>query len=73
MKHTLLSTVIFGILAATSLSAQTPSTPAPRAKLPPNPTHSPAQNASAAEKYFCDVELVDQNSEKLHFYSDLLH
>lgn len=72
MKHTLLSIVILGTLAATNLSAQTPSTPAPQAKLPPNPAPSPAQNASAAQKYFSDVELVDQNGEKLRFYSDLL-
>ena len=30
------------------------------------------QERSAAEKYFSDVELVDQNGQRLHFYSDVL-
>ena len=72
MKLTLLSIVIGSTLAATSLSAQTPTTPAPQAKVPPNPTASPPPNASPAQKYFTDVELINQNGEKLRFYSDLL-
>src|SRR5262245_54023148 len=31
-----------------------------------------AQEPSAAEKYFSDVELIDQDGKKLHFYSDVL-
>ena len=31
-----------------------------------------AQERSAAEKYFTDVELVDQDGQKLHFYTDVL-
>ncbi len=38
--------------------AQTPSTPA---------------DESPAQKYFTDVVLVNQNGEKMRFYSDLLH
>ena len=30
------------------------------------------QERSAAEKYFSDVELIDQNGQRLHFYSDVL-
>ena len=39
-------------------SAQTPSTPA---------------DESPGQKYFTDVVLVNQNGEKMRFYSDLLH
>ena len=31
-----------------------------------------ASGPSAAEKYFSDVELIDQDGQKLHFYSDVL-
>lgn len=72
MKQSLLSIVILGALGATTLSAQTPTTPSSQAKLPPNPTASPAPNASPSQKYFTDVELVNQKGEKLRFYSDLL-
>ena len=34
------------------------------------PAH--AQTPSAAEKYFSDVELIDQDGQKLRFYSDVL-
>lgn len=37
----------------------------------PNQVASPADK-SAAEKYFTDVVLVNQNGEKMRFYSDLL-
>ena len=32
-----------------------------------------AQGQAAAQKYFTDVVLVNQNGEKMRFYSDLLH
>src|SRR5262245_46340566 len=32
-----------------------------------------SQGQSAAQKYFTDVVLVNQNGEKMRFYSDLLH
>jgi protein SCO1/2 len=53
----------------------------------PTPPHAPAEVAnphaghgamhdgtqeSAAQKYFTDVELLDQDGRKLHFYSDVL-
>jgi protein SCO1/2 len=43
---------------------------------PPQPSTLPAAavkpSVSAAEKYFSDVELIDQDGQKLHFYSDVL-
>ena len=47
MKQTLLSIVIVGTIAATSLSAQTPTTPAAQEKVPP-PIASPASNVARA-------------------------
>lgn len=70
MKQPFLGVIISGLLAATSLNAQT--APAGQTQVPPNPTQSPAPNASAGEKYFTDVELVNQNGKKFRFYSDLL-
>ena len=71
MKKILLSIMLWGSMAAIGLS-QTP-TPSPsQAKVPPNPTASPAPNLSPAHKYFSDVELINQNGEKFRFYSDLL-
>jgi len=71
MKKTLLSIILWGSMAATGLS-QSPTPSASQAKGPPNPTASPAPNLSPAHKYFSDVELINQNGEKLRFYSDLL-
>jgi protein SCO1/2 len=78
MKRTL--TVIILCLAATfAVAAQTPS---PRPTPPPAPAevtdphaghHMPQeQEASPAQKYFTDVELLDQDGRKVHFYSDVL-
>ena len=33
---------------------------------------TPAAEQSAAQKYFSDIQLVNQNGEKMRFYSDLL-
>ncbi|HEX2271549.1 MAG TPA: SCO family protein [Pyrinomonadaceae bacterium] len=67
----ILLVVCLSILFVSSAAAQrTP--PAP----PPNPhtNHPPAmgEQATPAEKYFTDVELLDQNGRKLRFYSDVL-
>lgn len=60
MKAILYSTLLVLILAGAA-SAQQPATAA---------TTNGTENAAA--KYFTDVELVNQNGEKMRFYSDLL-
>lgn len=65
----------YNCLAQTQAPAQTPSQAKPAA--PPAPhDHSHmtknAEQATPAEKYFTDVELVDQDGKKVHFYSDVL-
>ncbi len=79
MRRTLYS-IALCLAAAFAASAQQPaSRPAP----PPKPVelndphaghHMPelAKEQSPAQKYFTDVELLDQDGRKLHFYTDLL-
>jgi len=57
MKPILFSTLLVLVLAGAA-SAQQPATP--------------AGIENAAAKYFTDIELVNQNGEKMRFYSDLL-
>jgi protein SCO1/2 len=54
-------------LCATVASAQTPGQASPAQK----PAAAPAEE-SPARKYFTDVVLINQNGEKMRFYSDLL-
>ena len=81
MKPTLLSIMMLLIgvvcLSATSIHAQE-QTPAQKPK-PSMPTElqqdqpAAAKNVnSAAEKYFSDVELINQDGQKMRFYSDVL-
>src|SRR3954454_20608240 len=81
MKSKLLSTIMLFIevvfLSTTLIHAQE-QTPAQRMK-PPMPTplqqaeSAPAKSVnSAAEKYFSDVELINQDGQKMLFYSDVL-
>lgn len=63
----------FVFAAAHNSFAQTPETP----KAPPAPhdhSHMMKESAPAspAQKYFTDVELLNQNGEKLRFYTDVL-
>jgi len=60
MKTILYSTLLVLVLAG-AVSAQQPAAPA---------TTNGTENAAA--KYFTDIELVNQNGEKMRFYSDLL-
>lgn len=60
MKSILYGTLLVLVLAGAA-SAQQPATPA---------TANGTENAAA--KYFTDIELVNQNGEKMRFYSDLL-
>ena len=62
-------------LAQTQATGQ--SSPAAQPAAPPAPhDHSHMANASEAsspaQKYFTDVELIDQNGKKVRFYSDVL-
>ncbi len=45
---------------------------APSSKTPTDVQQSAPSEPSAAQKYFTDVELFNQNGEKMRFYSDLL-
>ena len=74
MKSLLLVLVL---LSATTIFGQSP-TPAQRPK-PPEPASMPktetgpaAPQVSPAEKYFSDVELIDQDGQKHRFYNDIL-
>jgi protein SCO1/2 len=80
MKRTL-TAIFICLAAAAAAAAQSPARPAP----PPAPAEvkdphaghqmgqqQPAQEQSAAAKYFSDVELLDQDGRKVHFYSDML-
>lgn len=63
------------LFAAPSTRAQTDQ-PVPK-PVPPMPSSLAAPSATAktlspAEKYFSDVELIDQDGQKLRFYSDVL-
>jgi protein SCO1/2 len=65
MKSFLLAVIAVLFLAAAA-SAQQPAAQQPAAPPATNSTES------AAEKYFTDIQLVNQNSEKMRFYHDLL-
>lgn len=84
MKRTLLALAIC-LVAATAAAAQTPvpTQGKPRPTPPPAPAEvkdphaghkmaEPAQEQSAAGKWFSDVELLDQDGRKVRFYSDML-
>jgi protein SCO1/2 len=74
MKRTLIAALIWCAAAAATV-AQTPTQPAP-----PNDPHAghrmpeqpAAQEPSAAQKYFSDVKLVDQDGRAVRFYTDML-
>jgi len=72
MKSILFATLLALTLAGIAAAQEPPAKPAT-----PNTTQTPpasgAQSAAAsAEKYFTDVMLVNQDGEKMRFYSDLL-
>jgi len=74
MKLTLMLLLLF---AATTIAAQQqpvtqkpkPTEPATLSKLDNGPS---TRERSPAEKYFSDVELINQDGEKVRFYSDVL-
>jgi protein SCO1/2 len=79
MKRTLFI-IVFCLSAAVAASAQTPATTPAAPPADPHAAHQmgdaqqPAATdaASAAQKYFSDVELIDQDGKPHRFYSDLL-
>ncbi len=74
MKRTLAATLIC-LAAAAAVNAQTPTRPAappdPHAghNMPAQPTTQPQ---SPAQKYFTDVQLINQDGRAVRFYSDML-
>lgn len=66
----LVLTVVF--VSALSCFAQAPSPAARPAPSPPASLENPKETASPAMKYFSDVELINQDGQKMHFYSDVL-
>jgi protein SCO1/2 len=77
MKSTLLISLILVLSALTATAQDAASTstqkpkPAEPAALQQADAKAPA-NLSPAQKYFSDVELIDQDGQKLRFYSDVL-
>jgi protein SCO1/2 len=73
MKKLLIAILVWGAGAAVT-TAQTPTRPV----APPDPhaghkmSEPTAAGASPAQRYFSEVELVDQNGRTLRFYSDML-
>jgi protein SCO1 len=79
MKRTL-SAILVCMACAASAAAQSPARPAP----PPAPAEvkdphaghrmgqEQAQEQTPAQKYFSDVELLDQDGRKVRFYTDML-
>ncbi|HEX8117884.1 MAG TPA: SCO family protein, partial [Pyrinomonadaceae bacterium] len=78
MKRTL-SAIVIGMAFATAAAQQ----PAPRPTPPPKPADLDNPHAghrmggqpeqqSAAQKWFSDVELIDQDGRKVRFYTDVL-
>ena len=57
------------LLGTSQVSAQMPKPPEP-ASVPK--VETAASTVSPAERYFSDVELLNQDGEKLYFYSDIL-
>jgi protein SCO1/2 len=51
-------------------SAQTPKAPSKPSQ--PSTVPAPSADASTAQKYFTDVELINQNGERMRLYSDVL-
>jgi protein SCO1/2 len=75
MKRNLTATLVC-LATAIAAAAQTP-TQAPRPPVDPHaghqmPAQPAAQEPSPAQKYFSDVQLVDQDGRTLRFYSDML-
>src|SRR5688572_29105534 len=74
MKLSLMLLIMFSavvVLGQDQASTQKPK-PSEPASLPKADSGPSAPALSAAEKYFSDVELIDQDGTKLRFYNDVL-
>jgi protein SCO1 len=79
MKKALLTTLAYLVLAV-AVSAQTQHQPAPQATPAQTPDPHAAhrqheaetQEESPAQRYFSDVELINQDGQPVRFYSDVL-
>jgi len=67
----LLGVVSFSVKAQDEAPSQKPKPLEPSSLQQPEPAAS-ARLRSPAEKYFSDVELINQDGEKMRFYSDVL-
>jgi len=67
----LLVVVFFSVKAQDQFGGQKPKPLEPSSLQQPEPAAS-AQKRSPAEKYFSDVELINQDGQKMRFYSDVL-
>ncbi|HKO96294.1 MAG TPA: SCO family protein [Pyrinomonadaceae bacterium] len=67
--HMVLIVVFVSALTCFAQAATPAARPAPS---PPASLENPKDNASPAMKYFSDVELVNQDGQKMRFYSDVL-
>jgi len=67
-----LASLVVVALGCGSLDAARAQTKAPSNPSQPAGVPAPAANASTAQKYFTDVELINQNGEKMRLYSDVL-
>ena len=67
MSKLLLASIVNVLILSVTLQAQTKPTEPPSAK-----PDSARSDLSAAQKYFTDVELLNQDGEKVRFYTDLL-
>lgn len=67
----LLGVVPFSVVAQDQTTGQKPK-PLEPSSLQQSESAAPAQVRSAAEKYFSDVELINQDGQKMRFYSDVL-
>lgn len=73
MKSTIIIALMWAAFAVVATAQQPAAVPSkdPHAGHP-KPDAVPSQQPSAAQKYFTDVDLVDQNGRTLRFYSDLI-
>lgn len=71
LRLTLVTLIAIIILGQGQASAQKPK-PLEPASLPKTDAGPSTKELSPAERYFSDVELIDQDGKKLRFYSDVL-
>jgi protein SCO1 len=64
--------ILFSVVVVLGQSAPQRMKPPEPAQLPKAEDGPAADKRSPAEKYFSDVELIDQDGRKLRFYSDVL-